>query len=88
MDIYFNESTKKLLHNPGNQNHWIGIRPKGVVSNRAAIGARVWAVTGSLRQLRDIQGGGGGMSQSTLWANFGLGGANTVNSLIVRKLNG
>jgi hypothetical protein len=85
LDIFFNESSKKLLHNEGgNGNHWIGIRPKGVTSNRAAIGARITAVVGSLRQIRDIQGGGGGMSQCYLWAHFGLGSATAVDSLIVR----
>ncbi len=88
LDIFFNESSKKLLHNEGgNGNHWIGIRPKGVISNRAAIGARITAVAGSLRQIRDIQGGGGGMSQCYLWAHFGLGPATTVDSLIVRWPN-
>ena len=88
LDIFFNEATKILLHNPGNQNHWIAIKPKGVTNNTAGIGARIRAVTGSLKQIRYVQAGAGGMTQGFLWPHFGLGANTTVDSLIVTWPNG
>jgi hypothetical protein len=86
LDIYLNGSNdKRLLHNGGNDNHWIVIKPVGNTSNRDGIGARVRIVTGSVSQIRDIQGGGaGGLRHGYLWAHFGVGSATTVDSVIVR----
>jgi hypothetical protein len=84
LDIYFNELEKLLMHNEGNANHWLVIKPRGTVSNRDGIGARVRVVTGELSQIRQIEGGGnGGMTPGYPWAHFGLGDAIVVDSLIV-----
>jgi hypothetical protein len=75
---------KWLLHNEGNANHWIGIKPKGIDNNISAIGARVRVVAGDLGQIQDIQaGGGGGLLNGKLWARFGLGSATVADSVIV-----
>ncbi|MFH0992668.1 MAG: LamG-like jellyroll fold domain-containing protein, partial [bacterium] len=91
LDLYFNEgvsysgSPSKLpLHNSGNSNHWIGIKPKGIFNNTAGIGARITIVTGAMRQVRDIQAGAGGITNGDLWAHFGLGSAATVDTVIIR----
>src|SRR5713101_6602951 len=39
-DVYHNV----LYQNPGNSNHWITLKLEGVLSNRAAIGARIRVV--------------------------------------------
>ncbi|RQW05535.1 T9SS C-terminal target domain-containing protein [candidate division KSB1 bacterium] len=84
LDIYFNELEKLLMHNEGNSNHWLVIKPRGTVSNHDGIGARVRLVTGDLSQVRQIEGGGnGGMTAGYPWAHFGLGSAAVVDSLIV-----
>ena len=84
LDIFCNSATKTLLHNDGNSNHWIGIKPRGTTSNRDGIGARVRVVTGSLSQIRDIQGGGaGGLRHGYLSAHFGLGDATKADSVII-----
>jgi hypothetical protein len=92
LDIFFSSSDGKLLlHNGGNANHWIGIKPQGngTTNNTAAIGARVRVVSGDLVQIRDIQAGStGGMTNGNMWAHFGLGEATTVDSVIIRWPNG
>jgi hypothetical protein len=96
LDIYYNEGVatgpsawkKLLLHNSGNSNHWIVIKPIGVGKNTAAIGARVTLVAGSLRQVRDIQAGGGGITNGYLWAHFGLGSSAVADSVIIQWPDG
>jgi hypothetical protein len=89
LDLYYNGmGGKLLLHNIGNSNHWVGIRPRGTTNNTAGIGARVWVVAGSLRQVRDIQAGAGGITNGDLWAHFGLGSATSVDSVIIQWPNG
>ena len=74
----------KLLHNSGNSNHWIVIKPKGTGKNTSGIGARVRVVAGGLRMIRDIEGSGPGLTSGKLWAHFGLGSATVVDSIIVQ----
>jgi len=88
LDIYLMERPKKLLHNEGNSNHWIVIKPKGITNNTAGIGARVRIVTGSLSQIRYVQAGAGGITNGFLWPHFGLGSATSVDSVIVQWPNG
>lgn len=76
------------MHNSGTSNHWIGIKPKSVAGNTAAIGTRVTVVAGPLRQVRDIQGGDGGITTGDLRAHFGLGTATAIDSVIVRWPSG
>ena len=71
-------------NNGGNGNHWIGIKLIGSGNNKSAIGARVKIAYGANSQIRDIQAGGtGGMANGNLWANFGLGGTTTVDSVTI-----
>ncbi|MBN1302663.1 MAG: VCBS repeat-containing protein [Melioribacteraceae bacterium] len=94
LDIYFPEgdvespSNQKLLHNSGNSNHWIVIKPKAISDNNSVIGTRVRVVAGDLRMMRDIQSTGPGLTSGMLWAHFGLGSVSTVDSVIVEWPNG
>jgi hypothetical protein len=78
-----------LYHNDGGWNHWLTVRLVGTVSNRPAIGARVYASarvnSQPVRQLREItsQSGGCNSGQSPLDAAFGLGDATFVDTLAV-----
>lgn len=87
LDIYLAKGDtpfdKKLLHNEGNSNHWMVIKPKGVTDNTAGIGARVRVVAGDLKMIRDIEGAGPGLTGGKLWAYFGLGSAATADSVII-----
>ncbi len=68
--VYFNE---------GNGNHWLKVNLQGGLSNRSALGARIYAtavVNGSeVTQMREIGSQDGYCSQGSLTAHFGLGEA-------------
>ena len=77
-----------LYRNNGNGNKWLKIKLEGVVSNRAAIGAKVRIKTDAGWQLRDISAQSGYNGQNSLIAHFGLGGANSVDSLTIEWPSG
>ncbi|MBI4647012.1 MAG: CRTAC1 family protein, partial [Bacteroidia bacterium] len=81
-----------LFANNGNGNHWFKVTCKGVITNRDAIGARVYIkahINGQdIWQLREINGnsaygGGGGGAVSGLVCHFGLGDATVIDTLKV-----
>jgi hypothetical protein len=86
LDIYTkgNGTLGWLLENGGTANHWLGVQPVGASSG---IGARVRIVIGTTSQIRDI-GCGETVSPGFLRANFGLGAATTVDSVIVQWVSG
>lgn len=77
-----------LYHNNGNGNNWLKIKLEGVVSNRAAIGAKVRVKTTAGWQLRDISAQSGYNGQNSLIAHFGLAGANLVDSVAIEWPSG
>ncbi|HEX6463786.1 MAG TPA: CRTAC1 family protein, partial [Vicinamibacterales bacterium] len=64
--------------------HWLGVELVGTRTNRDAVGARVYARTGGMRQMREVVLGDGYGSQNSLRQYFGLGDAATVDELVVR----
>jgi hypothetical protein len=72
----------------GNRNNWLEIHVVGTKSNRAGIGARIRCVSGSLSQIREIDGGSGYVSQNMLRAHFGFGQRTKVDSIIIRWPSG
>lgn len=91
LDVYLvNNGTENRLYknNAGNNNKWIVLRLIGSVSNRSAVGTRVKVVTGSVKQIREVQGGSGGKGQNSLPVEFGLGNVSNIDSLIVRWPSG
>jgi hypothetical protein len=68
--------------------HWLLMRLVGTRSNRSAIGARVRIVTGTVVQLREVQGGGSYLSQNDLRVHVGLGPSDVVDRIEVRWPNG
>jgi len=67
----------RLFENPGHGNDWISLRLLGVITNRAAIGARIkLTVENEGRQTRTIHrtvGSGGSFGASPLEHHIGLG---------------
>jgi hypothetical protein len=86
MDLYAvnYRQPNKLYRNNGGSNHWIIIKPVGTTSNRAGIGARIEVTTGTSTQIREVDGGSGFSSQDSLWAHFGLGRNETIDTLKIR----
>ncbi|MCP4634602.1 MAG: T9SS type A sorting domain-containing protein [candidate division Zixibacteria bacterium] len=84
-DNYFYE-------NIGNGNNWINIRCIGIESNTSAIGAKVRikaVINGnSYWQLREITSNAGLRSQNSLNAEFGLGDAMIIDSLVIEWPSG
>ncbi len=80
----------ELFRNEGGSNHWITIKPIGTISNRSAIGAKVWVrarIQGSdITQLREIKSDG--TMSAELRAHFGLGDATVVDTLRIEWPSG
>lgn len=91
LDLYLNNNgteNRLFKSNAGNSNKWTVITLRGVASNRSAVGARVTVKTGTLTQIREVQGGSGGKGQNSLPVEFGLGAASVIDSLIIRWPSG
>jgi hypothetical protein len=58
---------------------WIKIKCIGTKSNRSAIGARVYCVTGKRKQMDEVRSGGSYISQNDLRIHFGLAKAETAD---------
>ncbi len=61
------------------RNNWIKIKCIGSKSNRSAIGARVYCVTGKRKQFDEVRSGGSYISQNDLRVHFGLAKAETAD---------
>jgi hypothetical protein len=68
--------------------HWLGLRLRGVQSNRSAIGARVRVTAGGVTQVAEVRGGGSYFSQNDLRVHVGLAGAAKADRIAVRWPNG
>ena len=64
-----------LLRNEGgHRNHWLDVAARGLNSNKDGIGTKVEVQAGPVWQRREVQAGGGYLSQSPTVTHFGLGG--------------
>lgn len=82
------EALHKLYKNNGNKNHYITIQLVGKKSNRSGVGARVTVVTGDKKQVREVAAGSSYLSENSLWPNFGLGQAKSIDEIIVNWPSG
>ena len=78
----------EIFINRGGDGHYLQVELEGTRSNRYAIGARVEVFAGSLRQMREISGGSGWLSQDSPVLHFGLGQHSQIDSLRIRWPNG
>ena len=69
-------------------NNWLIVSPRGTVSNRDGIGARITVHAGGAQQIREVSAGSSQMGQSMLSAHFGLGQAAVAESVTVRWPSG
>jgi hypothetical protein len=90
---YFGGSNTLYMNN-GNSKKWINIRCVGMVSNKSAIGAKVFvrAVTSTsvIRQMNVVssQTGGANSGQNSFNAEFGLGDASIIDSIRIEWPSG
>ncbi len=73
-----------LLHNSGNENHWLTVCLQGTMSNRDAVGARVAVTAGDLTQVKQVYAGSSFLSMDSQWLTFGLSTHVTTERILVR----
>ncbi len=90
MDIYVthNNDLGQLLMNETKPQHWLGIQLEGSISNRDAIGAKVWLGTSNKRQFQTVRRGEGYLSNNDPRIHFGLGEAAHVKQISVQWPDG
>lgn len=76
-----------LIRNNGNANHWIEIDLYGIDSNRDGIGAKIFATTGGVTQVREQNGGYHRWSQNSQRIHFGLA-SNTMVDIVIEWPSG
>jgi hypothetical protein len=75
-----------LYHNPGHGNHWITLELEGVITNRAAFGARIDCTiteNGRKRHIYRTVGYGSSFGGNPLRQHIGIGSAVTVDKIEV-----
>jgi hypothetical protein len=75
-----------LWRNGGNLNNWIAFKAQAAGNNGMGTNSRfaVYTNSGATKQIRDIEAGGsGGCTGGNVWAHFGIGTAESVDSVAV-----
>jgi len=73
-----------VFENPGNENHWMTIRTKGVKSNRSGVGARIKVIIvkdGKQGEIHLTVNSGGSFGANSLQQEIGLGQADSIISV-------
>jgi enediyne biosynthesis protein E4 len=88
--INLNDYPKLLRNDGGNRRNWLTVDAslRFPTGTRLAIGARVTVVTGSLRQIEDVNPVRGYLSQGDPRLSFGLGDARYADSVEIRWPDG
>jgi hypothetical protein len=73
----------RLLNGVPNGNHWLKVMLEGEGGNLDAIGAVVTVWRAGLGDMRSTSCGTAYMGQNSRWLHFGMGGAQSVDSLVV-----
>lgn len=63
--------------------NWVGVKLRGTISNRSAIGTRVTVYAGGLTRMDEVAGGSGWASQHSPVLHFGLGEEAAIDSALV-----
>ncbi|MBN1181442.1 MAG: VCBS repeat-containing protein [Bacteroidales bacterium] len=88
MPTFLSTDSNLFFENTGTILNYLKVKCVGVISNAAAIGAIVKIKADGHWQMRKISGSSGVQFQSTLISHFGIGNANTVDSIIVEWPSG
>ncbi len=82
------QNDNTIYLNNGNDNGWLRVNLRGIISNGNGIGARVelhgsWGV-----QIRDVRSGDGFRNMSSLSTHFGIGDATGITKVVVKWPSG
>ena len=77
-----------LVNRAANANHWLGLKLRGTISNRSAIGSRVVLEGMKRNWIDEVRSGSSYSSSSDLRLHFGLGQETSVRAVVVRWPNG
>jgi hypothetical protein len=77
-----------LVNEAKNDNHWLGLKLTGTVSNRSAIGARVMVHGTKRNWVDEVRSGSSYNSSSDLRLHVGLGVETKITRIDVRWPNG
>jgi len=69
-------------------NSWLHVDLVGTVSNKSAIGAKVYIYSDSIQLIQEVSGGDGYCSQNSMTVEFGLGSAVVVDSMVIHWPSG
>ena len=75
------QETRLFRNTCASGNNWLTVKTEGSASNRDGIGARVKVTAGGRTQIREVAAGGSSISQNMMAVHFGLGAAQTVESV-------
>ncbi|MDG2208658.1 MAG: CRTAC1 family protein [Flavobacteriales bacterium] len=78
----------QVMTSEPNGNHWMKVRPVGVISNRDGVGVQLELWVDGLRSYRETYCGENFLGQNSQWEHFGLGSNEIVDSLLVRWPSG
>jgi len=82
--LNMNDQPSLLRNTSASRGNWIKLKLIGTHCNRTAIGARVHVTVGKHTQMDEVHSGGSVMSQSDLRLHFGIGTAQTVDTIEVK----
>ncbi|MBL7154220.1 MAG: CRTAC1 family protein [Phycisphaerae bacterium] len=77
-----------LRNDSPSRGHWLGVRLRGVKTNRNGIGARVKVVAGDLTLIDEVHSGRGYQSHYGMRLHFGLGDREKVDRIEVQWIGG
>jgi hypothetical protein len=88
--VQTNADQPSLLYRNVSEPHgnWVELKLVGTKSNRDAVGSRATLKAGGKTLVREVNGGNGYSSQSSLVLHFGIGSAQKVDSLEIRWPSG
>lgn len=71
----------RVFLNNGKGNNWVSIKLVGTVSNKSAVGARVYVKANNIWQMSEVNSQSGFGGQSSYRQHFGLGKATVIDSI-------
>jgi hypothetical protein len=81
-------SIDKIYMNQANDNHWIKINPVGRLSNRNAIGCKMFLHGDWGMQVKELRSSASWTPMSTLSMHFGIGQHTSIDSLVIEWPSG